>query len=79
MNYSFAKIFKPKFQTENNDNITFIRTYNINHKISLKKFNCRLDRMKNKELKTCFQKKKVLLSTRQPPNLIKDNNRQYKR
>ena len=27
--------------------------------------------VKNKELKTCFQKKKVLLSTRQPPNLRK--------
>ena len=37
----------------------------------MKKFHSCLDRIKNKELKTCFQKKKVLLSTRQPPNLCK--------
>ena len=69
IDYSFTKIFQPKFQTENNDSITFIRTYNPNHNIDLKKFRSCLDKIKNKELKTCFQKKKVLLSTRQPPNL----------
>ena len=31
IDYSFTKIFQPKFQTENNGNITFIRTYNSNH------------------------------------------------
>ena len=71
IDYSFTKIFQPKFQTENNDNITFIRTYNPNHNINLKKFHSCLERIKNKELKTCFQKKQVLLSTRQPTNLRK--------
>ena len=66
---SFTKKFQPKFQTENNDSITFIRTYNPNHIISLKKLHSCLDKIKNKELKTCFQKKKVFLPTRQPPNL----------
>ena len=69
IDYSFTKIFQPKFQTENNDNITFIRTYNPSHNINLKKFHSCIDKIKNKELKTCFQKKKVLLSTREPPNL----------
>ena len=45
--------------------------YNPNHNISFKKFHGCLDKTKNKELKTGFQKKKVLLSTRQPPNLRK--------
>ena len=66
---SFTKIFQPKFQTENNNSITFIRTYNPKHNINLKKFHSCLAKNKNRELKTCFQKKKVLLSTRQPPNL----------
>ena len=35
----------------------------------MKKFHNCLKRIKNKELKTCFQKKKVLLSTRQTLNL----------
>ena len=56
--YSFKKIFQPKFQTENNDSITFIRTYNPNHNINFKKFHSCLDEVKNKELKTCFQRKK---------------------
>ena len=68
---NFTKIFQPKFQTENNDNIIFIRTYSPNHNINLKKFHSCLERIKNKELKTCFQKKEVLLSNRQPPNLRK--------
>ena len=71
IDYNFTKIFQPKFQTENNDNITFIRTYSPNHNINLKKFHSCLERIKNKELKTCFQKKEVLLSNRQPPNLRK--------
>ena len=62
IDYSFTKIFQPKFETENNNKITFIRTYNPNH-ISLKKFHSSPDKIKNKELKTCFQTKKVLLST----------------
>ena len=71
IDYSFTKIFQPKFQTENNDSMTFIRTYNPKHNINFKNFHSCLDKIKNKELKTCFQKKKVLLSTRQPPNLRK--------
>ena len=68
IDYRFTKIFQPRFQTENNDSITFIRTYNPKQNNNLKKFHSSLDLIKNKELKTCFQKKKVLLSTRQPPN-----------
>ena len=68
---SFTKIFQPKFQTEINNNVTFIRTYNPNHNINFKKFHSSLDKIKNKEVKTCFQKKKVLLPTRQPPTLCK--------
>ena len=71
IDYSFTKIFQPKFQTENNDSMTFIRTYNPKHNINFKNFHSCLDKIKNKELKTCFQKKKVLLSNRQPPNLRK--------
>ena len=63
-------MFPLKFQTENNDSITFIRTYSPNHNINWKKYCC-LEKIKNKEVKSCFQKKKVLLSTRQPPNLSK--------
>ena len=70
LDYSFIKIFQPKFQTGNSDRITFIRTYKPNHNINLKKLYSSLDKIKNKELKICFQKKKVLLSTR-PPNLRK--------
>ena len=36
--YSFTEIYQPKFRNENNDNITFIRTYNANYNINLKKF-----------------------------------------
>ena len=64
--YNFTKIFQPKFQTENNDNVTFIRTYNRDHNINLKKFHSCLVKIKSKELKTCFQNKNVLLSTIQP-------------
>ena len=69
--YSFTKIFQPKYQTENNDSTTFIRTYNPKHNINLKKLHNCLGKINNKELKTCFQKKKVLLSNRQPPDLRK--------
>ena len=48
IDYSFIKIFQPKFQTENNDSITFIRTYNPNHNINFKKFHSCLDKIKNK-------------------------------
>ena len=71
IDYCFPKIFQPKFQTENDNNITFIRTYNPNHNINLKKFHSYRERIKNKEFKTCFQEKKVLLSTKQPPYLRK--------
>ena len=64
-------MFKPKFQTENNDSITFMRTYNPKHNINLRKFHSCLDKIKNKELKTYFQKKEVLLFTRQALNLRK--------
>ena len=37
----------------------------------MKKFDSCRERIENKELKACFQKKKVLLSTRQFPNLRK--------
>ena len=37
IDYSFTEIFQSKFQTENNDNITFIRTYNPYHNINWKK------------------------------------------
>ena len=57
---SFTKTFSPNVQTENNDSITFIKTYNRKHNISLKKTHSCLDNIKNKELKTCFQKEKVL-------------------
>ena len=53
---SFTKMFQSKFQTENNDNITFIGTYNTTHKTKLKRFHSCLDTIKSKELKTCFQK-----------------------
>ena len=69
IDYSFTKMFQPKLQTAKNDSI--IRTYNPSNNIKLKKLQGRLDKIKKKELKTCFQKKKVLLSTRQPPNLRK--------
>ena len=45
--------------------------YSPTHNINFKKFHSCLDRIKNKELKTCFQKKKVLLFIIQPPNFRK--------
>ena len=67
---NFIKIFQPKFQTENKESVTFIKTYNPNN-IKLKKLYSCLDKIKNEKPKTCFQKKKALLSTGQPPNLRK--------
>ena len=61
IDYSFTKIFQPKFQTENSNSITFIRTCNPNHNINLEKHHSCLDKFRNKELNTFFQKKKVLL------------------
>ena len=55
--YSFIKIYHPKFQTENN-NITFMKIYNLNHKINLKIFYSCRGKIKNKELTICIQKKK---------------------
>ena len=54
IDYSFTKIFQPKLQTENNDSITFIKTYNPNYNVSLKKFYSCLGRIRNEELKTYF-------------------------
>ena len=51
---SFKKIFQPKFQTENNNNITFVKTQNLNH-IYLKTFHCCLDRIKTNNLKAVFK------------------------
>ena len=48
-----------------------IRTFNPNHNSNSKKFHSFLDKIKSKELETCFQKEKVLLSTRQFPKLRK--------
>ena len=39
--------------------------------INLKEYHSYLERTENKELKTCFQNKKELLPTRQPPNPAK--------
>ena len=57
LDYSFTKIFQPKFQTEKNDNITFIRTYNLVHNINLKKIHNCQDKTRNKELKKEKSKK----------------------
>ena len=58
IDYSFTKVFQPKFQTGNNYSITFIRTYNPKHNINLKKFHSSLDKIKNKNLKLPFKRKK---------------------
>ena len=58
IDYSFTKIFQPIVRTGNNDSIAFIGTNNPNHNINLKKFHSCLDKIKNKELKICFQSKK---------------------
>ena len=58
---SFTKMFQSKFQTENNDNITFITIYNTNHKTKLKKFRSCLDTIKSKELKPAFKKKIIII------------------
>ena len=71
IDYSFTKVFRPKFQIENNDSIAFIRTYNRKHNIKFKKSHSCLQKIENKELKTCFEKKKILSSARQPSNLRK--------
>ena len=52
IDYSFTKIFQPKFQSENNDSITFIRAYNLKHNINFKKIHDCLDKIKNKGLET---------------------------
>ena len=59
IDYSFTKIFQPKFQTEYNDSITFIRTYNPNHNINLKNFhNCQDKIKKTENLKLALKRKK---------------------
>ena len=50
-------------------NITFIRTYNSNYNINLKKFHSCLDKIE--KVVNLLSKKKVLLSTRQHSNLLK--------
>ena len=59
IDYSFTKIFQPKFQTKNNHNNKFIRTCNPNHNINLKKLHSCLDRFKSEEPKTISQKIKI--------------------
>ena len=43
--YSFTKIFHTKFQAKSNDSITFLRIYNPNDNITLKKFRSCLDKI----------------------------------
>ena len=56
--YSFTKIFQSKFQTENKDNITFVRTYNPNHNINWKKSIAVWIELKTKNSKPTFKRKK---------------------
>ena len=56
--YSFTKIFQQNFQAENNNSNTFITTYNPNHNINLKKFHSCLDKIKTKNLKLAFKRKR---------------------
>ena len=63
IDYSFTKIFQLKFQTEYNDSITFIRTYNPNHNINLKNFhNCQDKIKKTENLKLALKRKKYYYS-----------------
>ena len=58
----FKKMFQPKFQTRNINNIIFIRTYityNPNPNVNFQKFHTCRD-------KSCFKNKKTLKSTRKP-------------
>ena len=64
--YSFTKYFIKKIKLKKNNNIPFIRIYNPNHIINFTIFHSCIDRIIKKELKTCFQKKKVSLFTKQP-------------
>ena len=61
IDYSFTKLFQPKFQTENNDSITFIRTYNPNHNINFKNSIAAQIKLKTKTLKFAFKKKSIII------------------
>ena len=71
IDYSLERYFSQNLKLKRTIALHFIRTYNPNHNINLKKFHSCRDRIKNKELKTYFRKKNMLLSTRKPPNLHK--------
>lgn len=71
MNYNFTKLFQPKPQPENLEPITFVTTYNPNHRFNRYKFQNCLKHHQNKELKKAFTNKTPLLTTRQAPNLKK--------
>ena len=72
INYSFTKSFQPKNENkEDNEIITFTRTYNPNHNFNYNPFNNCLNNINNQELCETFRNKKVLLTTRQPKNLKK--------
>ena len=67
IDYSFTKLFQPR-KHENNDNnvITFTRTYDPNHQFSFSMFkNCNKNTT-NRELQKAFNDEKILLTTRKP-------------
>ena len=61
IDYSLTNIFQPKFQTENNNKIVFIITYNPYQKFDFEKIHSCLDRIKNKEFKTWFQRENIII------------------
>ena len=65
INYSFTKSFQPKNNKEENEEIiTFTRTYNPNHNFNYNRFNNCLNNINNRELRETFSNKKILLTTR---------------
>ena len=72
INYSFTKSSQPKNnKEENKEIITFTRTYNPNHNFNYNRFNNCLNNINNRKLRETFSNKKVLLTKRQPKNLMK--------
>ena len=69
INYNYTKLFQPKLQPKNLEPITFVTTYNPNHRFNRHKFQNCLKHHQNKELKKAFTNKTPLLTTRQAPNL----------
>ena len=60
IHYSLTNIFQTKFQTESNDNITFVRIQNLSHNIYLKTFHSCLDRIKTNNLKAVFKESIII-------------------